>query len=160
MTVWGLLRVCSNNNKHKMEQVAPKDFAEPNFLLCQMLHLFCPGLHYIFQVIGLPALVLLFHFVLFLFSDGTGITASEDWSNTSPWPIPGTSGKFVMHQLVAISILQRGKQKQSINKHIYGLQLMSASVSSSDSWTGHLTSAPQLTAQCKKVNGVIWDDWA
>lgn len=78
MTVLGLLRVWSNNGKYKMEKVAPKDLAEPNFLLCQMLHSFSPGLHYIFQVIGLPALVLLFHFVLFLFSNGKGITASED----------------------------------------------------------------------------------
>lgn len=23
----------------------------------------------------------------------------------------------------------------------------------------YLTSVPQLTAQCKKVNGVIWEDW-
>lgn len=32
-----------------------------------------------------------------------------------PWPIPGTSDKFVMHQWVAISILQGEEQRQSIN---------------------------------------------
>jgi len=77
VTILELLTDCSNNGKYKMEAVAPKDLAEPNFLLCQMLHLFCPGLHYVFQVIGLPALVFLFWFVLFLFSNGSGITASE-----------------------------------------------------------------------------------
>lgn len=71
----GAVWSCSSNDKCKMEKVALKDLAEPNFLLHQMLRLFCPGLHYIFQVIELPALVLLFHFVLLLFSSVSG---SED----------------------------------------------------------------------------------
>lgn len=59
------------------------------------LHWFCPWLHYLFQVTELPALVLPFYYVLFLFN--------ENWRNTSLWPTPGTSNNLVTHQLVAIS---------------------------------------------------------